>query len=135
MFSNVHNPPPKFSSSIKLFPRSTWQRNSYSFENVIKIISVVGPVLFVIYFILGFPLFQTYNSLSSKSDLDLFAYSHHTDLIFILKLLFASIIFSGVGLLFGMIHKKTFIFYSDFISFFLSAGFMLPTLLMVLGGD
>ncbi|MCB0749850.1 MAG: hypothetical protein KDC52_00080 [Ignavibacteriae bacterium] len=135
MFSNVHNPPPKFSSSIKLFPRSVWQRNSYSFENVIKIISVVGPVLFVLYIFLGFPLFQTYNSLSNKSELDLFAYLQHNDLIFLLKLLFASTLFSGLGLLFGMIHKKTIIFYSDFISFFLSAGFMLPTLLMVLGGD
>ncbi len=104
-----------------------------TFENFTLLFSVIGPVLLLGYFILAIPIYEVFNSISNNSQLHLFRELYLANLISLLKLLFAAGLFSGIGMMFGLIHKKAIIFSADFIAFFISFGFVLPTLIMALG--
>jgi hypothetical protein len=103
------------------------------FEQTCIILSFIGPSLLLIYFSLSSPIYFHYNTLIDPSSYEIFAILYSSTIISLAKLLFASSVFSGIGVLLSGVHENIMIFSFNLFCFFLSVGFYLPTLIMYIG--
>lgn len=134
MFKKLHSKLNFYPGSIPaLFSKTHSLNKNIRFEKFSIYFSFTGPILFIIYTVLIFPYFQEYSSLANYTALHQFTERSIDMLLNLVRLLSFAAIFSGLGMLFGMIHKNYKFFLADFISFFLSVGCILPTLIIAIG--
>lgn len=110
------------------------QEIKYGFENFCIMVSLVGPILIILYFVLSSHIYLHYNSISNNSAREMFILLYRNELAELAKLLFAGSIFSGIGVLLSGVHENSVIFAYSLFCFFISIGFFLPTLIMYNGG-
>ena len=104
-----------------------------TFEYTSIFLSLIGPPLLVIYFSLSSHIFLHFNAVYNSYSLETFTLLYNSVIISLAKLLFASSMFSGIGLMLTVIHENIIIFSFNLFCFLLSVGFYLPTLIMYMG--
>ncbi len=134
MFKKLHSKLNLNSNSIlALFSKSYVGNKNITFEKFSQYFSFIGPLLFIVYAILIIPYFLEYNSLANYTALHQFAERSVNILLNLVRLLSFAVIFSGLGMLLGIIHKNYKFFLADLFSFLLSVGFVFPTLIIAIG--
>jgi len=107
--------------------------NQLNFEKITEYFSMIGPILIVLFLTLIVPKAIDFFSFSSYSQIHQFTSENHTLLLNLMYLLFASGIFSLIGLMLNSINKKTSLFIINLISLFVAFGMFIPTWMMIIG--
>jgi hypothetical protein len=122
-----------YSYNNKYVPLTRENDNELIFEQTCILLSFIGPTLLVIYFALSSHIFLHFNLIYDSTSLETFTFLYSSKLMNLAKLLFASSVFSGIGVLLSGIHENIVLFAFSLFCFLLSIGFYLPTLIMYLG--
>ena len=106
----------------------------YDIEQTIEfsslLLSMIGPLLLLLYFDQIEHIFFHYNLLSDSYSIDVFSMLYKLEIVAISKILFASSIFSGIGVLLSGIHENRVVAVYSLCCFLISVGYYVPTLMV-----
>jgi magnesium-transporting ATPase (P-type) len=128
-FNNLDSiPVTKINNSVK-----TSKKSLFNFENFTLVFSIVAPILSVVFLVLVIPLSVEFYSLNNYSEINQFNQVNQIQLVNLMYLLFASSIFSIIGLMIGLVHKKIIFITLNFLSLIVAGTMVIPMLIMIIG--
>lgn len=102
-------------------------------DNLLIIISAIGPVLTIIFLVITIPILIEFYSIPALRERDLFSESNVTILTNLMFLLYAFSLASVFGLMMSVYHKKTLIITLNILSILIGIGMFFPLLIAVIG--